>query len=720
MKNTTSGNYEDYSLGSGFFISGDGKIITNAHVVLTDLYSTYDRYVICVQSNNTTAPNCNYTASLLTADADRDVALLMLTGYDVNGKAAIPPINIVNWGSSANLQLGDELDILGYPNVGGSTITLTKGTVSGFTYSNSDPTLKLWIKTDAKLNPGNSGGVVFDKNGSFVAIPTFTSSGTEKIGYLRPSDLVQGWFAGTQIAMSGKTPPLIIKVYPDYINDLKSIPGDQKVELMWSPVYSSDGIKQYEVVYDTKSLDIDNMNGDARTFPHYFTSTQTNVTINNLQNGTQYYFYVRPVTNQNNTSDYWSYAAIATPSAVVAQQLFTDVSSSYKNYLAISYLKQNTIVAGYQDGSFRPDQTVNRAEMVKMIVAGLQGTPDPMTYKDCFPDVHEEWFATYICYAKEKGWINGYPDGTFKPANLVNRAESLKIILNAYGLGTNFNTGSSSYSDVPSDSWYAQYVSSAENTALLEEILLFSPGRQVTRANVAENIYRAALMQKTTVPSTRTAWKTPSGDLVRVTDYYPLAPGRQWDYASTTDNVNGTHSVKITGTCSQDSTCFIQQNGTGDNSSTLRVLTDQVVELTEQSNNNQFQTTIEYTYPITEFSNHDTISYFKIKTPKPISVQNIQMTILDGVSKIQFGDFETVDTPTGQQQALKIHTAYLFRIEFVVPGVAQSATALMQMEGDEYYVKGIGLVKSQKVTTMTMNGQIVNTKSETNTLTSYK
>jgi len=720
VKNTTSGNYEDYSLGSGFFISSDGKMITNSHVVLTDLYTTYDRYVICIQANNATTPSCTYTANLLFSDDDVDLAVLQLTGYDVNGKTITPPIYTVNWGSSANLQIGDGLDILGYPDVGGSTITLTKGTVSGFTYSRFDPTLRLWIKTDAKLNPGNSGGVVLDKNGSFVAIPTFTSSGTEKIGYLRPSDLVQEWFHSAQERINTSTPPIIIKAYPDYITDLRAIPGDQKVDLHWSATFSSDGIKYYEVVYDTKSLDIDNMNGDSMTFPHYFTTTQTNTTISHLQNGTTYYFYVRPVTNQNNPSDYWSDEAIATPSAVVVQQLFTDVSSAYKNYLAISYLKQNNIVAGYQDGSFRPDQTINRAEMVKMIVAGLQGTPDAMVYKNCFPDVHEEWFATYICYAKEKGWINGYPDGTFKPANLVNRAESLKIIVNAYGIGTNFNTGHSSYIDVPLDSWYAPYVSSAENIALLEEASSFTPGRQVTRANVAENIYRAALMQKTTVPSSSSTWKTPSGELVQVSDYYPLATGREWTYTSMTDNSNGSYTTRITGMCPQDPTCFISQSNTSENH--LRLLSDRVVEIQEQSNNNQFSTPIilEYQHPMVLFSNRNLVSYFQVKHPEMLRTDKFNITIFGGINNIQLMGFETVDTPTGQQQALKIHTIDLFHSEFSMPGMTSPMITLMKIEGDEYYVKNIGLVKSQKETSTIMNGQIISNNTETDTLTSYK
>lgn len=46
-------------------------------------------------------------------------------------------------------------------------------------------------------------------------------------------------------------------------------------------------------------------------------------------------------------------------------------------------------------------------------------TEDENLYENCFEDVEDEWFAPYVCYAKEKGWVTGYPDGTFKPENNV-------------------------------------------------------------------------------------------------------------------------------------------------------------------------------------------------------------------------------------------------------------------------------------------------------------
>ena len=109
---------------------------------------------------------------------------------------------------------------------------------------------------------------------------------------------------------------------------------------------------------------------------------------------------------------------------------FPDVPTSNQNAVAIDYLAEVGTISGYSDGTFKPTAEINRAELMKILV----GSPfdlDPQIHKDCFPDVKSEWFAPYVCYAKKKGWVSGYPDGSFQPANKVNRAEGLKMIYNA-------------------------------------------------------------------------------------------------------------------------------------------------------------------------------------------------------------------------------------------------------------------------------------------------
>lgn len=110
---------------------------------------------------------------------------------------------------------------------------------------------------------------------------------------------------------------------------------------------------------------------------------------------------------------------------------FNDVGETHLNRRAINHSYQYGIIEGYPDGTFGPDRPINRAELIKVMVYQiLEGEPDPQTYRNCFSDVNEEWFAPYVCYALEQGWVQGYEDGTYRPGNPVNRVEALKIIMN--------------------------------------------------------------------------------------------------------------------------------------------------------------------------------------------------------------------------------------------------------------------------------------------------
>ena len=78
-----------------------------------------------------------------------------------------------------SLNIGDHLSILGYPSIGGETLTVTKGIISGFELGERSR----YIKTSAKTDRGNSGGVAIKDSGCLVGIPTFSRRGrAESIG----------------------------------------------------------------------------------------------------------------------------------------------------------------------------------------------------------------------------------------------------------------------------------------------------------------------------------------------------------------------------------------------------------------------------------------------------------------------------------------------------------------------------------------------------------
>jgi len=120
---------------------------------------------------------------------------------------------------------------------------------------------------------------------------------------------------------------------------------------------------------------------------------------------------------------------------------FTKSSDQYKDApflpgdaAGISVLTNVGAVSGYPDGTFGPDRAVNRAEFLK--IAFLSNPTLSVTANDaddCFPDVKKgDWFSRYVCLAKRRGNVGGYPDGRFRPENPVNYAEAIKMLSELY------------------------------------------------------------------------------------------------------------------------------------------------------------------------------------------------------------------------------------------------------------------------------------------------
>jgi len=189
-------------------------------------------------------------------------------------------------------------------------------------------------------------------------------------------------------------------------------------------------------------------------------------------------------------------------------QPFSDVSANHPNKRSINHSYQVGIIEGYPDGTFGPDREINRAELTKIVVSDSfeEGeSPDPNIYRNCFDDVTTEWFAPYICYAYEQGWVQGYEDGTFKPGNPINRVEAMKIILEV-GLPSDQWPDPSDAEmaiplpvDIVPGQWYEGYA----RMAIVKELvdgqhvtqdtqgnLYYYPGDPMTRKEVVEMLWR--------------------------------------------------------------------------------------------------------------------------------------------------------------------------------------------------------------------------------------
>ncbi|MEK7544618.1 MAG: S-layer homology domain-containing protein [Patescibacteria group bacterium] len=178
--------------------------------------------------------------------------------------------------------------------------------------------------------------------------------------------------------------------------------------------------------------------------------------------------------------------------------LFTDISkedqSSALVNSSLAYLANKDIMKGYPDGSFQPEKTLVRAEFLKILVAAVATGDIPDKKILCFSDVKiEDWFSKYVCYGKEKGWVAGYQDGTFKPGNTINQAELMKILVTGFGWNPEEFKDQQLPSGTDGQNWAAKYakVMIAKNIMTKSEIDF---AHLVTRKEVATIIFRALIV----------------------------------------------------------------------------------------------------------------------------------------------------------------------------------------------------------------------------------
>lgn len=165
-----------FSSGSGTIISADGLILTNAHVASPASRGEPgepDRLTIAIMQSEDQPPLLSYVARVVAVDGALDLAVLQIVST-LSGESVNPTeLNLphVSPGNSDEVRIGDHLNVFGFPGVGFDTITYTEGSVSGFV-ADEPPGERAWIKTDANIAHGNSGGLAANDNGEIIGVPT--------------------------------------------------------------------------------------------------------------------------------------------------------------------------------------------------------------------------------------------------------------------------------------------------------------------------------------------------------------------------------------------------------------------------------------------------------------------------------------------------------------------------------------------------------------------
>lgn len=175
---------------------------------------------------------------------------------------------------------------------------------------------------------------------------------------------------------------------------------------------------------------------------------------------------------------------------------FPDIPATHANFKAIEFLRENNIIRGYVDGTYKPTRRISRAEFTV-----LMANPfflDKVTTQDClaenmgasasgsstvfYKDVRmDAWYADQVCIATTRGLIDGFPDNTFGPNKYITFVQAAKIAANVFSFDIK--------QDEMAADWYVPYVKRlSELHAIPTSIKRFD--QMITRAEAAEIIYR--------------------------------------------------------------------------------------------------------------------------------------------------------------------------------------------------------------------------------------
>lgn len=194
-----------------------------------------------------------------------------------------------------------------------------------------------------------------------------------------------------------------------------------------------------------------------------------------------------------------SVSLLATPMLAGAVR-FPDVPGDHPYNSSVEALAIEGVVTGNPDGNFYPARPVNRAEFLTMLYRATKKNAASASIS-CFSDVQAAaWYANVVCDAVTEGYVNGYPDGSFKPEQTVNRAEALKMLYKTFGFGvltgTDATKSAEDFSDVSPNSWYVGYVTSSYRNGLLPvpgypTSGKFYPANALLRGEAAAYVWRA-------------------------------------------------------------------------------------------------------------------------------------------------------------------------------------------------------------------------------------
>lgn len=334
-------------------------------------------------------------------------------------------------------------------------------------------------------------------------------------------------------AMSSESEGYDAVTYDDSISFSAALNADGNVRTTWSQYSHAEAFTYYKVVRSTTN--------NNPIYPDdsyiYFTGNlnELSYTDNEVPAGTAYYRVcqiaspkrycskvvtitgsrvaipvkleekMEPITETKEAE-----APVLTPAVSATEKgSFNDLAESHWANQCVKKLTDGGIVSGNPDGSFRPNNPINRAEFLKLVFIALYPELADSSASSCFSDVKSnDWFSGYVCAALSKNIVTGYSGNSFKPSQSITRAEAVSILVKSIGLPISANANSL-FKDV-TVAWQTAYINSASKYDLINGYAdkTFKPNNNISRAEAAQLVCNALDGQ------------FPKEDLVTDSNYY--------------------------------------------------------------------------------------------------------------------------------------------------------------------------------------------------------
>ena len=151
---------------------------------------------------------------------------------------------------------------------------------------------------------------------------------------------------------------------------------------------------------------------------------------------------------------------------------------------AVNVLSALGVIDGYEDGTYRPDTTISRAELTKIVVTALGVADYASATTSSYTDMaNAQWAVPYVEYAKNLNLVEGYGNGKFGPSDPITYEQAATLIVRAIGYTTECNE--------MNGSWPAIYIQKATALGIFKNVEGSQYGTGATRGDVAVMLYNA-------------------------------------------------------------------------------------------------------------------------------------------------------------------------------------------------------------------------------------